>query len=496
MAEENNKPDTRSLAHQRQEEAATICRDAFEGPLHVRKQGKRYLPAFPREDTDAYRDRLETSVFYDATARTVHGLTGLVFAKPPKRAETLPPELEPLWDNLDLRGTHGDVFCADRYRDGEIDGHFVVFVDMQRRDPDRVRTLADEREAGLRPYWIGIRKQDVYGFDTIEVNGRAILSHFRYGELATEADGKYGQKEVRHVREYNLVSGADGRFSVGYIVHALRKNETGHEAWIVEGEGVLMVNESTPMDEIPVAIGYLGERKGWLESKPPHLPLALENVKHYQLVSDNDNCLHIASVPFPVFIGLDADTDLSFGPNRGIKLPPGGTAMYLEPEGNGLEAMERRINKSEQRMAILGLSMLMSESRAAETATSKRIDKAESDSALSGHARASEDAFEEALRLSAKWLGITEKMPKKDPASRWIALNRDFENMHIDAQMVAALKDLVADGRLRQETLWDALQRGNVLPSTFDADKETALLGSEDRAMPEREAEPEIREAA
>src|SRR5690606_31498094 len=112
--------------------------------------------------------------------------------------------------------------------------------------------------------------------------------------------------------------------------------------------------------------------------------------------------------------------------NTGVDLPSGGDAKYVEPDGNGLEAMEKRIAKSEQRMALLGLSMLHSESRAAETATSKRIDKAESDSALSAHARASQDAFEEAIRFTAKWLGV--ELTETGPG-RWLALNKDFTDL-------------------------------------------------------------------
>src|SRR5690625_6814521 len=94
---DTNQPDTPGLAHGRQPEAATICRDCYDGPLKIRKRGRIYLPQFPREDDDAYRDRLNTSVFYDAFSRTINGLTGMVFRRPPKLHPDLPREVKDLW---------------------------------------------------------------------------------------------------------------------------------------------------------------------------------------------------------------------------------------------------------------------------------------------------------------------------------------------------------------------------------------------------------------
>lgn len=494
MPDEKNRPNTPGLAHQRQARAATICRDCYDGPLAIRDAGEKYLPRFPREEEDAYRDRLNTSVFYDAFSRTADGLTGMVFRRPPVLGEELPQEIHDWWENIDLRGTHGDVFSADRHRDGTIDGHFVIFVDMQRPD-GTFRTLEEERAAGLRPYWVGIEKQNVLGFRTATIKGHEVITHFRYRTISTERDGEYGEKEVERIREYNLIDG-----QVHYRVH----EQTGKEEWTVVEDGALWIRAGVPMDEIPVSVGYLGEKLGTLESKPPLLSLALENIKHYQLVSDNDNVLHLASVPVMTMIGVDKDGgDIGIGPNAALLLPPGADAKYVEPQGNGLVAAKERIEKSEYRMATLGLSMLMRDTRAAETATSKRIDKAESDSTLGRQTRASQDALEEAVRLTAKWMGLD--LPERGE-ERWVSLNTDFDNIPLDAGVISALANLVAQGDLSQETLWAALQRGEVLPPDFDPEVERDRLGAGDldairalieaRRKVEGEGEPEMEEAA
>lgn len=465
-------PDTTGAVWKRQEEAATLCGDAAAGPLHMRTKPE-YLPQFPRESAQAYKDRLATSVFYDAFARTVDGLTGMVFRKPPKIADEVPSQIRALWENIDGQGTHAEVFLRERHRDGEIDGHFVIFVDMERVDPEKVRSKAQAKQVGLRPFWTPLRKQDIVGFRTATVGGETRVVHLRYVENVTEQEGEYGERIVKRVREYNLAQ--EGERLVQFIIHAYRTGADGKTAWVVDDEGVMSI------DEIPIAVGYIGERRGVLETVPPHLSLALENVKHYQLVSDNDHTLHIASVPILAVYGPSEESgEKEVAPNSAWVFDRPYTESrleYVEPEGNGLEAMERRIEKSEHRMAVLGLSTLMNETKQAETATSKRISKAESDSALASHARATQDAAEEAIRLTAKWMGLDANLPDKGTA-RWVAMNSDFEHLPLDAQTVNALATMVANGALTQETMWSVLQRGKLLPDDFDAEAESELLSA------------------
>lgn len=47
------------------------------------------------------------------------------------------------------------MFARDLFEDGLNDGHVHIFVDRQRRGAE-VQTLADERAAGERPYWVQI----------------------------------------------------------------------------------------------------------------------------------------------------------------------------------------------------------------------------------------------------------------------------------------------------------------------------------------------------
>jgi hypothetical protein len=230
-----------------------------------------------------------------------------------------------------------------------------------------------------------------------------------------------------------------------------------------------MLSRTKPYSRIPVTASFTN-RTGFHESEPPLLDLAYENILHFQVRSDRSVALHVAGVPVPVFTGLEDDgaTSIEVGVTKGIKLPIGGTAAYMEPTGASLEHSRTELQDIEQRMAALGLSMLVRETRAAETAEAKRIDKGEADSQLASWALGHEDAVEEALGFHAEWMG------EADGGS--CEVNTDFGTEMLDAQMVQVLSALVGDRRITLDTMWDILLAGRVLPGTFSAEREKSLL--------------------
>jgi hypothetical protein len=143
-----------------------------------------------------------------------------------------------------------------------------------------------------------------------------------------------------------------------------------------------------------------------------------------------------------------------------IKLPQGGDAKYLEPTGAALDSSRQELQDILQNMAALGLAMLQRDTRAAETAEAKRIDKSETDSRLAAAARGLQDAIEEALGIHALWIG------EADGGS--CDINRDFEQQPLDPQMLKVLSEMVGAGDLDLDTLWDIMKAGGVLPDTFD----------------------------
>lgn len=466
-------PSTPGLAHERQRPAVTVCRDVYGGTLHMRQRGPKYLPPFPKEEPEDYARRLNEAVLFNGFKRTVKGLVGLVFSKEITLNDDIPPQVAGYMENVDLEGRDLQEFAMEHFEDALIDGHSCIFVDLQEVPEGTVGSLAEERAAGLRPYWVEIRKDQILKVATVRVAGRRMVSLLRWIESVEVDDGRWGERTVMRVREYRLAAVTDPatggrRLGVQWSVYEEDTDARGKKAWRLAKSGTL----GPMMDEIPLAVTYTG-RTGFLESEPPMLDLALENVKHWQKRSDKDNVEHVACVPIFVTKGVpEKDVKrFSLGPTVGINLEgKDADAKYVEITGAGLDAARESLKDVEHRMAILGLSMLMSESRAAETATSKRIDKSESDAQLVIAARNLELGLWEAQRLTAKWEGLDN--------GGTVEVNRDFERRLLDPQMVQALLAAVDSGRLSMETFWDALRRGEVLTEDFDEELEKGRLES------------------
>lgn len=474
MAEEKQTPDQRDAAQERQQEAVSIVRAVYEGTLRLRKEGRKYLPQMSREEDKDYAARLAVARLFNAYRRTIGGLVGLVMAKDPQLADNLPPQIAEHAENIDMAGRHLAVFARDHFTNALIDGHAAIMVDMPAVEPGDVQTLADERELLGRPYWVEIQKSQILRVRTLSIAGRLVLSRFAYRETVHEDDGEFGQKEVQRVRDYALQPTRDGWRPL-YRVWSKRKDASGKEEWTEEQ----IANPVMSIARIPVATTYT-HRTGYMESEPPLFDLAEENLNHYQTRSDRTNVLRIGSVPVLALIGVSSD-DVTIGPNNALVLPAGGDAKFVEVAGPALQESREELREIERRMAVLGLSLLMGD-QTERTATETRIDKGDGDSQLSSAARGLQDALEDALGIHAEWLNL--ELPTKNDKERWVTINREFENLPIDAQMVMALSNVVAAGQLPLEDMYAAFKRGKILPDGFDPEKAREMLEGAGMAPP------------
>src|SRR5690554_1705728 len=104
-------PGAVSLAYLSMQPAVEICRDVMGGTLVMRAKGRAYLPQFPKEEDEQYAQRLGQAVLFNAFAKTVKSLTGMVFRKPIALGEDFPEPIKPHLENIDLAGRHVDVFA-------------------------------------------------------------------------------------------------------------------------------------------------------------------------------------------------------------------------------------------------------------------------------------------------------------------------------------------------------------------------------------------------
>lgn len=477
QSESANLPSTLSPAAEKQQAALVLVRDLAGGPERVRECQQTYLPKAPGEANENYKSRLARSVYLNAFAQTVEGLTGFVFRRDPVLDEDVPPVIAEHWENIDNAGTHGDVFARERLQDTLTAGHGAILVDYANTG-GQVLSMADEQ--GLRPYWVPILKDNILSWRTTVESGQTVLTQVVLRECTSIADGAFGEKE--QVRYRVLYRDPASNPPVGYHLLEITKDKRLIEV----DSGYYRNQKEIPLSEIPSS-----GRKGIFDSRPPLADLAHLNVAHYQQWSDYAWILHLQ---VPVLFGAGFPSEYNDdgtpkpalvigGNNAVITANENAKLAYVSPDGAALGEAQKSLDDLKRDMAVMGLSMLSPDKKAQDnsTATARRIDKASSDSSLSVTARGLQDALERCLKFHANYLKL--------PEGGSIVINRDFENLTMTPQEIQSLSTLVQSGQLSIDTMWSILQEGNVLPTDFDADEErAAIAGDQAQKAAENEA--------
>lgn len=469
-----NKPSYQNKAYQSMSAGWKVVRDVARGTLHMREQGGDYLPKFPAEHDQTYRERLSVATLFNAYNRTVQGLVGMVFKKNPVLNEDVPPDVRTHAENIDLAGTHLDVFAKDVLTDA-FDGHAFILVDMQ-KGLGPGATLADERRLNRRPYWVKYRADQAINFRPALINNQLEIGQITFEETALVPDGPYGEKEEMRYRTFRLEEVTDERTGershrVQWELQHKTVNDRNEEVFVILDGGTIS------QSRIPVAV-VCGKKTGFLTSQPPLLDLALTNIKYYQKRSDYDASLHLCGNPIPAGIGIPDEWNLlAVGSGRMLRLPQGADLKYVEPTGAALEATRVDLQDVRAEMAALGLSVLASSPDVATTATETIIDFTQESSELATIARSLSDGIELALQFHAAYLNLG--------SGGSISLGSDLRNFALSPQQITVYSNMVAANQLSVESLWSLLQRGDVLSDDFDAETEKQRIREQQKNVGE-----------
>lgn len=453
---DENLPSTKCLAAKRQAPALTLVRDLSAGNERIKDEGETYLPRAPRERSVDYAVRLKRATLYNVFRNTIQGLTGFVFRVPPKLGEDVSPQMQKDWENIDLAGTHGDVFARDLMADAMTAGHAAILVDYPDA-PNGAETYADDLR--YRPYWVPLAKDQLLSWRTTVEDGRTILSQLVVEEKACVPDGMFGDKIRVRYRVFFRVKPENGQPVVGWKLLEIAENKSV----VMVGAGLYPTQTEIPVAEVPT-----NGRRSLFDSEPPLLDLAYLNLAHYRQWSDYDTSMHMTCVPILFTAGVimqDEDgKQIEIGPHAGINAnDPAAKAEYVTHSGEALDKCRQSLDDLENRMAALGLAALATSKRSAETAKAKEIDKGATDSTLAASARGVQDGLEKAMGFHANYYGLE--------SGGSIEVNTDFENMVMDAPTMAAWGTLATALSLPARVVIEALIEGGRLPEDTDVDQ-------------------------
>jgi hypothetical protein len=438
----NNRPDFQTAAYQQMSPTWTLVGDVSGGTSRIQACGETYLPKEPAEKPDAYQRRLKRSRFFNVYSRTRNALVGMVFKSDPQLDEDVPDNIKQHLENVDLAGTHIDVFAKNLFTDA-FEGHAFILVDMQPALPAG-STLADERAANRRPFWVKYRACQAVNWRTEVINGETVLTQITFEENSHIPAGEFGETAVTKYRVFRLVDGV-----VTWSLYR-KVTEQGKEEIILDP--VTPNTGTVSVKRIPVAVVY-GNRKGLLVSEPPLLDLAHLNIDHYQQNSDYRAQLH-ALIPILVRKGVPEELQekLIVGPGTIADVPTDGELKYISHDGKAIEATRQAITDLEQRMGALGLAMLTAKDETnTKTATEIRSNDIQQTSDLATMARSLQDALELALQFHAEYLGLE--------SGGSIKLGVAESDLVLDGSMLGALSNALSKLQISPEYWVAVLKR-------------------------------------
>lgn len=417
------------------------------GTRAMRLAGERYLPRYSMESDQDYKARLQTATLFPALAQTIRNLTGRVFGETLQPEEDVPAWIRSdIWPNIDLQDANGHVFARQWWQVGVSHGLCHVLVEAP--PSTDIRTQADQRAAGARPYCILIKPQRVLGW-IHDADGQ--LSQLRLTWSRTERE-EFGETVVQQVRVYDRVQTDAGR-RVQVRDFEQAKRGDGQSEWIVVNGPLL-----TDLDTIPLATFYTGKTAP-MQAEPPLRELAHMNCTHWALQASGDSLLQVVAVPLLCATGVDETTQIGVGANAAVNLPPGADLKYVEHTGKAIGAGADRIKALEEQMKAVG-ARLVEPSTGTKTATQAGEDAAQANSTLGGWAQDFRDAMAALLDIIASYRG--------EPKGGRVEIHADLDPDSVPNETAGNLLKAEARGIISPQTVFTQFQRLGLLSGDID----------------------------
>lgn len=445
------------------------CRDVAGGQRQVHKAAEKYLPRLKGESNEDYEARKARALFFNATWRTIAGLVGLLFRKDPTYKVSTPAE--PMLEDVTQTGI-GLVGLARKISEDCLKvGRVGLLVDYPKNDTEGL-TVADVEALNMRPKMATYAAETIINWSTAWIANKCVLSRVVLTESATlpGADEFTSKSETRY-RVLDLAEmpvAADGTGGgYAYRVRVFRKGKNNKDE-LVEGPFFPKMGGKV-MSFIPFVFIGVDNTTPAIE-EPPLVDLVYANISHYQSTADVEHGAHKTALPQPYATGLEAGGD----PDKPGAKPAfymGGGELWMHPlaegtfgmleyQGKGLDAIEKRLERKEKHMAVLGARMLEEQKRQVETAEAAGIHRSGEQATLATQGKTVGEGLEIALAWFDLWAGGSGEVE--------FALNDDFLPVGLSAQEITALVGAWQQGTLSSEELFVKFQKGGVIRETTD----------------------------
>ncbi len=419
------------------------------GTRAMRRAGRVLLPQFPAEDDAAYQTRLDTAVLTNFFGRTASVMAAKPFSQAVGSARVAPVVAGFLPD-IDGQGTEFPGFCETLLRGCLSHGLGGVLVDCPPAPAGMTR--AEEKGAGVRPFWAHYPAAAILGAKGDRSGGEWKLRQLRLLETVVEEDGRFVERQVEQVRV--LEPG-------------------GWELWRraegLQGDWLLWDSGATTLDVVPFQFFY-GVRREFGVGASPLLDLAYLNCEHWQSSSDQQTILHVARVPILFGKGFDPNASIRIGASSAVIVAEDTADLkFVEHGGHAIDAGRQSILDLEDRMRQLGAELLVKQ-KANATATQVVSEGQASSCLLQSIVENFEDGLNACLDFTALWLG--------DGSRSRVELFKDFGVDSLSDASATLLLNAAQTGLVSAETFFDEMRRRSVVDSERSWGVERGRLGA------------------
>ncbi len=460
--------DTPSAAYEDMKPRVAICRDCFRGSDVIKGAGDTYLPMLASHTKgtvgfDAYGKYKARALFFNAFARTVHGLNGLVFQK--EVTIDVPSHVKDHVTDITLAGEDLEQFAADTMRESLITGGYGIMIDVP----------ADAGVGKDRPYWSRYQREDIVSVRRTRVQGVQVLTRVVLRELVTDPDPEAADEEtvVEQYRVLALTVSAEEDASGPTYTQQLWRKRKGAAEFTPYGPQIIPRRGTTPLDFIPFVLPDV--------VMPPLLDLAYINISHYVSSADYKHGLHMVALPTPYVADMTHKpkdgAPIPFGPGVVWALNSGGSAGMCEFSGAGMSAIRDDMLDMIKMMATVGARLLEEAPQVAETASAVSMRHSGEHATLRTAVQFVEADLERALAMHAWWAGTGELEAAR--ASVTVELNKEFFTIRMDPQMLQQLVMAVQAGAMSGLTFWYNLELGGVARPGVTWEQEEQEIGNE-----------------
>ena len=415
-------------------------------------------------DDHDYEGYITRAQFFNATGRTLDGLSGMINCKP--LIVTIPDGYDKYIENVDGKGHSLNQFATEVVKDFLTTGWGGILVDMPKME--NVRSQKDFEDANRYAYMTYYKAESIINWHWNSDGRKQYLDYVIFKEK-TEVVKNFAVEQ-----KYN------------YRVCMI--DDDGYYVQILYNDRSEIIDKAEPKDKngrfkyIPFYFLAASDNP----QEPILEDLINVNLSHYRKSADYENGLHWTGVPTPWTQGADVDTvlingqevakePLKLGGSIVQNLPAGASMAYLEFSGSGCNQLANAMRADEDRMAILGARIISQERKGVESAETAKIHRAGENSILSNIATNLSIVFTKLLKIYLEWSSGNQLSDEEHK----VQFNTDYDVSTMSASDLAAYVAAWQAGAISKKTMFRNLKEGEIIESNKSFEDEQAEIDEE-----------------